>query len=437
MKSIHHSAEQKAVGLFGRVVPVIGRGSEAVVFMLSVAAAVIGGGWLFTQRQTIAAIEKETSSLEQQIATARFPSPDRSVVAEQKTTADAESEDGDFDWKLVLSQLSDQGDRRELTRLYNRLKGMTVREIAAALDEIGRLEMDPHSIYQLERIFLPSLLEKDPVAALARFLKSANSGLAGPAECGALAKAFGTWAQKDSGNANAWMDRAISSGTFENKSLVGASPMRIQLEEQLVRVLSRSDPAAAKLRLAGLTEDAAFSVLLRTFADDDRKDEDAAIAKLTRDTLSASRSVEIFSNEASRLSKNYADVTAYLDRINASPAERETCVETVAGTRMRGITYDRSITLEDVDAMREWAGTNHADIDRVTGKSLGNAINANRMSFDEASAIVLHYYEASGDDTIIRSFLASDARGFGDQARALAGKIADPDQRAEILDRIW
>ena len=104
---------------------------------------------------------------------------------------------------------------------------------------------------------------------------------------------------------------------------------------------------------------------------------------------------------------------------------------------MRGITYDRSITLEDVDAMREWAGTNHADIDRVTGKSLGNAINANRMSFDEASAIVLHYYEASGDDTIIRSFLASDARGFGDQARALAGKIADPDPRAEILDRIW
>ncbi|MEI6656361.1 MAG: hypothetical protein WCP45_16485, partial [Verrucomicrobiota bacterium] len=141
--------------------------------------------------------------------------------------------------------------------------------------------------------------------------------------------------------------------------------------------------------------------------------------------------------DASRLAKNYADVSGYLGRIDAATVEGEACVEAVAGTKMNSIASERAVTLDDVNALREWAGNNHSDIDKVTGTALGNAINGNRMTFDEASALVLHYYEASGDDTVIRAFLASEARCFGDKARALAEKIADPGQRAEILERIW
>ena len=168
-----------------------------------------------------------------------------------------------------------------------------------------------------------------------------------------------------------------------------------------------------------------------------RGQSDAAFATLARDILSESRRIEVFSNHASRLARDYADVSGYLDRIDATPAEREACVEAVAGSKMNSIGHQRAVTMNEVDALREWAATNHSDIDKVTGKALGNAINGNRMSFDEASALVLHYCEASGDDAVIRAFLASDARGFGDSARALAEKIADPAQRAAILERIW
>jgi hypothetical protein len=315
---------------------------------------------------------------------------------------------------------------------------MTSGEIAGAIDEIDQLDLPADSREQLAGIFLPALAAKDPEAALNRFLIAGDSRSPDMTVTGILTNALEDWAQKDLGKANAWMDRKISSGVFESKSLVGYCPMRIQLEGVLVRGLLASDPAAAGRRLAELTEDGAIRVLRRDYAYANSQDEDdAAYATLMRDILSESRRMEVFSHKASRLSKNYADVSEYLKRIDATPAEQEACVEAVAGTKMNVIGYDRAVTLDEVDALREWAGTNHSDIDTVTGKALGNAINGNSMTFDEASALVLHYYEASGDDTVIRAFLASDARSFGDMARALAEKISDPGQRAEILERIW
>jgi len=255
---------------------------------------------------------------------------------------------------------------------------------------------------------------------------------------GELNKALNTWAQKDLAKATDWMDRKISSGAFDDRSLVGDSAMRIVLEQALLHVLLTVDPAAAGRRLAAMTEEGAFSVLSRnTLRATRRIDDDAAFATLARATLSETRKIELFSNEAERLSDNTAEVSEYLDRIDATPIEREACVEAAAGTRFYRISSERPVTLEDLETLREWAGTNHSDIDRMTGKALGNAIIGCRMTFEEASALVLHYYEASGDDSVIRAFLASEARSFGDSARALAEKIADPEQRAEILEKIW
>ncbi len=439
MEPIHRSKNQQDVSLFGWVGLAIGSVLRGGTFTLSVAVVVIiGGGWLFMQQRSISTVETQTASLEKQIAATRPQSLVPPGAAMKGSTKTKDAEDMTVDWKKILLQLSGQGDRRELTRLCKRLEGMTSGEIGAAIDEIGRLDLPAESRDQLARIFLPALAAKDPEAALNRFLKAGDSRDPDMTVTCILTKALDNWARKDLGKANAWMDRKISSGAFDSKSLVGYAPMRIQLEGVLVRGLLPSNPAAAGRRLTELTEEGAFRVLSRDYVYAFKQDaDDAAFATLTREILPESRRIEVFSKDASRLAKNYADVSGYLDRIDATPVEREACVEAVAGTKMNSIGYERAVTLDEVDALREWAGTNHSDIDKVTGTALGNAINGNRMTFDEASALVLHYYEASGDDTVIRAFLASEARCFGDKARALAEKITDPGQRAEILERIW
>ena len=406
--------------------------------MMSAVLAIVGGCWLLMQRRSISTVETETATLEKQIAAARPQGPARPGAAVKIPTETGDAEDGKIDWKKIVSQLSGQGEHAELTRLCKRLEGLTAGEIDAALDEIGRLDLPAEPRERLAGMLLGTLAAKDPEAALNRFVKAGDCRVPDMTVTGILTNALETWARKDLGKANAWMDRKISSGVFASNTLAGYGPMRIQLEGVLVRALLPSDPAAAGRRLAELTEDGAFRVLSRDYACAVRQNQDdAAFATLTRDILPESRRIEVFSNHASRLSKDYADVSGYLGRIDATSAEREACVEAVAESKMNSIAYDRAVTLDEVEALREWAGTNHSDIDKVTGTALGNAINGNRMSFDEASAIVLHYYEASGDDAVIRAFLASDARSFGDSARALAEKIADPGQRAEILERIW
>lgn len=438
MEPIRRSKNQQDVGLFGWVGAVIGNALKSGTFKLSLVVVIIGGCWLFMQHRSISTVETETTSLEKQIATARSPSPTPPGAAKKGSRKTEDAEGRTIDWKNTLSQLSGQGDRRELTRLCKRLEGMTSREIGIAIEEIDGLELPTDSRDQLARILLPVLAAKDPEAALNRFLKAGDSRDPDMTVTSILTKALDNWARQDLGKANAWMDRKILSGAFDSKSLVGYAPMRIQLEGVLVRSLLPSNPAAAGRRLAELTEEGAFRVLSRDYAYAVKQDgDDAAFATLARGVLPESRRIEVFSNHASRLAKNYADVSGYLDRIDATPVEREACVEAVAGTKMNIIGYERAVTLDEVDALREWAGTNHSDIDKVTGNALGNAINGNRMTFDEASALVLHYYEASGNDAVIRSFLASDARSFGDSARALAEEIADPGQRAEILERIW
>ena len=437
MKPAAKTTIPRKTRISGRVKTMMVAAWKDGTFTLFAVLLAVAGCWLLMQERNIAEIDNQTSSLEKRIATARNQKPEQSTGAVKKPRPDANAGDAAFDWKRILSELSGQGDGSELTRLRKRLKNMSAAEISNAFDEIERMDMLPEATFRLENVFLPALIEMDPVAALTKFAGAANSGIAGPSERDFLARALGVWARKEPANAGAWMDRMLSNGMFDNKSLAGASPTRIRFETEMVEALSHSDLAAAKQRLSALTEDAAQAVLVRTYPSADRQEQDAVFAKLARETLSPSRSIAVFSCEASRLSKDYADVTAYLDRISASAAEREACIGEAAKTRLGNISFDRAVTLEEVEAMRDWAGANRADVDEVTGKALGHATGGNRMTFDDASAIVLHYYEISGDDHIIRAFLTGNARSFGDQSRALAEKIADPAQRAAILERIW
>jgi hypothetical protein len=159
---------------------------------------------------------------------------------------------------------------------------------------------------------------------------------------------------------------------------------------------------------------------------------------MVRDQVPAKEQAETLAQQASRLvgDEGYAKVTGFMDRIAATPAERVACVEQAAESRIRSISYQKKVTREDLDTLREWAKTQAPDsTDRVTGKALVTSIQGGgKMDFAEASELAVHYHEASGNDDVLASFLDGHAaRSNKDQARVLAGKITDAERREEIL----
>jgi len=102
--------------------------------MLSAVVLGIGVCWLVMQRRSVCEIEEETLALEQQIAAARHHGAKISGGAGGASRSAEDAEAMAFDWTKILSQLAESGDHRELTRLRNRLAGMTVGEIKPWLD---------------------------------------------------------------------------------------------------------------------------------------------------------------------------------------------------------------------------------------------------------------------------------------------------------------
>ncbi len=145
--------------------------------------------------------------------------------------------------------------------------------------------------------------------------------------------------------------------------------------------------------------------------------------------------------QAARLAGNdgFSKVTEFLDRIQATPAERSACVEQAAESSSRSISHRNKITREDIDTMREWVSQQAPEsTDSVTGEALANALQGSRkMEFSEAAELAVQYHEASGNNDVLSSFLEGwPARQNKEQARVLAGKISDPKRREEILKNL-
>ncbi len=169
-----------------------------------------------------------------------------------------------------------------------------------------------------------------------------------------------------------------------------------------------------------------------------RNEDQAAFAEVVRAQIPEKDQARTLAQAASRLAwagDGYEKVTAYMDRINASPAEREACVEQTAETQIQILAQNQKITRETIDSMREWAAAQApAATDRVTGKALANATY--RMEFAEAAELAVEYHDASGNDEVLAGFLEGGTVFQNkEKARELAAKISDEKRRNEFLQR--
>jgi hypothetical protein len=404
-------------------------------------ALAIAGTWLGSQRQRISSLEERSRVLQQAMVTRQTEGlTGDSSVAASKLVKGKEP----LDWKKIAASLAEMqrgggmSDMRSQIKLQQRLQAMSQEELISALDEIATLDLPKESRKALEQTLMSSLAQKDPEYALTRF----NDRLHNDQDSMSwlLANAMSEWIKKDPARANMWFDEQITAGKFDSKSLDGKSRVRLTFEACMIDNLLGSDPDSAGRRLASLPEDQRKETLQR-FNLRHKEEDQAAFAKLVRAHLPKDDQASALANKASALAddKGYVKVTEFLGRVNATPAERQTCVERTATSRIESISFQKKVTRSDLDTMREWVNAQAPEVTgSVTGKALAEATRSNRgLAFSEAAEFAVEYNTAAGNDEVLKSFLDGyPARQNKDQALLLAQKITDESVRAEILKKL-
>lgn len=330
---------------------------------------------------------------------------------------------------------------RSMMRLQAQLQDMTADELLVAMDEIAALDIPAEAKTRLEQMLMGPLLQKEPELGLSRFIDRISDEQNGIAW--QLSNALKEWAAKEPGKASAWFDEQIAAGKFDSRALDGKSESRIQFEGAMISALLSTDPGAARRRLQGIPEDQRGEVLQNHAFQSIKEQDQLAFVGLVRSELPVGEQPNTISRLASRLVSlgSYEKVTAFLERIDATPEERTKSVESAAESKIQNLGYREGVTRGEIDSMREWvAAQAPGSTDRVTGKALARSLRgAKGIKFPEAAALARQYGASSGNDEVVVSFLedqGSSARAHRDEARELANSIADVKRREEILKRL-
>ena len=412
-------------------------------FIFPVVALILAGSWVGSQRRSMAAVEIECARLRSHIASVRSPSPAtraahdplemrRKVIVWKNLAAH-------FPSNPSMSSMSFSGalpDPRVAMRFRQRMDAMSTDEVIATLDEIAALDLPPEAHENLEWTLLDALVRKDPELALDRFVDRVgkDSFLFRDLLSGALQ----AWAKKDVDAAVVWFDHQLAAGKFKSTQLNGVSYSRWAAETELINRLLTSSPEAAARRLTALPEDQRRSVLQTYPLHVAPGQEDlAALAKLIRAHVPAEEQAEMIGQQASQFFNpgGYSAVTAYLDRIDATPAERAAFALKVTDMVYPG-PGSNHLSREPIDGLREWVSSQAPDAtDSVMGKVLGQAAwGSRKMEFAAAAELAVEYNAASGGDEVLATFLTSyAARENKAAARVLAETISDEQRREQVL----
>ena len=411
-------------------------------------ALICVASWFGSERRSASLLENESSALKEAIAARASGSGADAVASKAKSADQLAQEKGPIDWKKIVAQVAEKqsgGGLRSYLRIEERFNALSKEELASTLDKIATGDIPEETRQELQQLLLKSLCEKDPEYALTRYF-----GLMGEPNAPVskrLYEALAGWAGKNPVAATAWLDQQIAAGKFESKALEskslnlygpGFASVQSQFEDALIVALNSTDPAVALARLKSLPEDQR----LRSLAGYGIKDKDLlAYANLIRNGLPEKAQRYAFKYQIQdRIGrgKGYTEVTEFLNSIQATPAERAVSVEQVAAYKILVLSQTKTPTLEEIDSLRTWATSQALGVtDKATGSALAMATQISNLEFSEAAALATHYHEASGNDDVLSSFLASCQPGprHEKQAAVLAAKISDVKKREEVLSR--
>lgn len=393
------------------------------------------GAWLAGQFRSIAELEHKNARLQKYLADAERPALTSNSPVAIKTALDRSP----IDWAevarlLYQGQSEQDGLLKSTARLETQLRAMSRDELVTALDEIAAATIPKDHRKLLERFLCEDLVgpKGGPRLVLDHFTRRMSEGT----WPWTLADYFKDWIDKDPDEAIAWLhQRAGEMGNPDQLVSLSFYPRLV------------SDPATASRILTALPESKRLEALRTleagSLADPNRQ---VAWAGICRTDLPAKDRMKAIvwparnwsDGDGSRMSM--ADVAAYMDRIQATPAEREACVLNAAAELAKHGTFDDNDSLaptEKIEALRAWVGTQTPQLlDRATGNGLASLGRNGGEFYAEAAKLALSYHAASPHDELLIPLLDLDT---GDEssasARALAERLSDPALRRKYLEK--
>ena len=417
--------------------------------ILPVSALIVVAGWSGRGRYLISGLEKENSALKARVVsssaaefsaintkTSGQPSPCKKLVA-------------------LMAEARRTGSKLAMLRLEQQYKALSKEEIISALDEIDGSNSLDTATAELKAQLFAQLCLKDPQSALARFEDPSRSDRAELLQT--LSSTMKEWSPQDLTMAEAWFGEQDSAGLFDGKALHGEDSLRGNFEEALIGAWISADPAAAAARLNALPADKrgdtlgslaakpmkeadqfAFANLVRTLAPEKTRTETLARLASTQASYSAMDRVigHSINADANDLLSDYTAATDFLDRIQATPEEREASVKKCALSKISFLS-DGHVTREKIDTFRAWALKQAPSVvDQVTSELLWQQI-AFGSTFEQGIEQVEQYRDGSGtDDLLIEFFSADISQAQMENARRYAEQISDPKLRQTILERL-
>ena len=398
-------------------------------------ALIVAGAWTGTKYQALTAVEARNGLMLGKIAAAHSPK----TAAPVKLTKDA----GPINWKKLAAE---NMDGPETARFLMRLKSMTEQELIVALDQIANLDCSKDRRTDMESAVIMPLMEIAPEWVLNRFkdhlLDDVNMRRL------PLQHVLATWAKMDLVNATAWFDAQIAAGNFKGKQLdmEYSSQVRYLFEAALMSVLLTADPAAAVHRLSVTPQTRRQSVIsyLCSMMTNTPLTEGhhLAFANLIRNYIppDLQASMLVAAGPYFPDPEEFPKFNAYLDVINAIPAEKISCAEIYSGNVIRMLSNKRKVTLDDLAIMRaRFTEISPQAVDVMTAGSLAEAVKGRNssMMFRQAAELAVKLLEVSGSDAVLATLLEIADFDPPDKilGRELAGKVSDASRRAEILKR--
>ena len=397
-------------------------------------AVLVTGGWIVSRKQSAATLEREITVISERIQQVKSGASGENETRDAAEKARKEK-DKTIDWKDVagkIGQMRGGGmqDMRTMMRMQRLLLDLSAEELCVELDEIAALDIEEPARKQLQGMILGVLVEKDPKLALERFgdqLGDQESGVHWQ-----LSSALRKWADKDPVAAVAWLDQQIAAGKFESKSLDGGNRSLIQFESSIMGALLKTDPAAATARIKTLPEAQREELLQQGMFFQFGEKNEAAYAKLVRDSLAADKVGPILANTAGNLARQggFERVDGFIASAHATDDEKKAIVAQVIKNKIS----PADLKIEELDKARAWgAGQSPAVVDKATGEALASSLWRGG-NFDKASELALKYQESSGSDEVLAAFLKSSEvqHKAANEAKALIDKIKDPALQEEI-----
>ena len=399
-------------------------------------ALIVAGAWTGTKYQALSAMETKNSLLLEKIAAVRSP--------QQTTPVKHMKDDGPIDWKKLAAE---KGKGPETLRFENRLKSMTREEMITALDRITGLDCSKDRRSSLESTVADTLMIMDPEWVLNHFSDRLRDDSRQNLR---LDRAFEIWAGRNLRRATAWFDSQTAAGAFDGKALGqrSGSSTRYSFEAVLLGLLLPFDPAAAGRRMGAMPQNDRIEVMdslawrLHYQGREERTDM-AAFAALVRSQIPAEQQVAVLFQAAPyfRNFEDYPAFSAYLEKIQATSAERIACTEKFAGANINRISNYRKVNRQDIDTIRGWfREIAPDDMDSCSGRILSEAMSnrVTSMRLEQASEIALDLLETGGTDEVLATLLETTELDKNEVKLALdlTSRIQDETRRAAIVKHL-